>query len=298
MNVVATILIDGISYAAWLFLISIGLTLIFGVLRLLNIAHGGFYSFGAYTAASAIGLAASHGFGIAWQFVAAACFALAVGVALGLVVERLVLGRLYRHPEGIILIATYAVFLMLEDLTKMVWGGQSVYANNPRDALGQIQAAGLQYPVYDLALIAVAIGLAVATWFVINATRLGKCVTAVVFDREMSAAMGINVSRVMTGTFMAGAALGAFAGAITAPKIAISPGIGVEVIVLAFAVVVIGGLGSITGAAIGSLLVGLAQAITTRLFPEISLFAVYAAMAGVLAFRPYGLLARPEARRI
>lgn len=298
MNVLLTILIDGISYAAWLFLISIGLTLVFGVLRLLNIAHGGFYSFGAYTAAFAIGLAASHGLGIAWQFAAAACFAIAIGAALGLIIEKLVLGSLYRHPEGIILIATYALFLMLEDLTKMVWGGQSVYANSPRDALGQIQAAGLQYPVYDLALIVVAILLAAAAWFVLNATRTGRCVTAVVFDREMSAAMGINVARVMTGTFMAGAALGAFAGAITAPKIAISPGIGVEVIVLAFAVVVIGGLGSIAGAIVGSVLVGLAQAITTRLFPEISLFAVYATMAGVLAFRPYGLFARSEARRI
>jgi branched-chain amino acid transport system permease protein len=298
VNTFVTILIDGISYAAWLFLTSIGLTLVFGVLRLLNIAHGGFYSVGAYMAAYAIGLCVSNGLGTAWQFAFAAIAALVVGAVLGLAIERSVLGRLYRHPQALILIATYAVFLILEDLTKLIWGGQSLYANQPRDALGQVRLGALQYPVYDIALIFVAIALAAAIWFVLNATRIGHCVTAVVFDREMSAAMGINVARIMTGTFAVGAALGTFAGAITAPKIAVSPGIGVEVIVLAFAVVVIGGLGSVTGALVGASIVGIARAITAHLFPEIELFVVYAVMAGVLAIRPYGLFARPEARRI
>jgi branched-chain amino acid transport system permease protein len=298
VNTFVTILIDGISYAAWLFLTSIGLTLVFGVLRLLNIAHGGFYSVGAYIAAYAIGLCVSNGLGTAWQFAFAAIAALAVGAVLGLAIERSVLGRLYRHPQALILIATYAVFLILEDLTKLIWGGQSLYANLPRDALGQVRLGALQYPVYDIALIFVAIALAAAIWFVLNSTRVGRCVTAVVFDREMSAAMGINVTRIMTGTFAVGAALGTFAGAITAPKIAVSPGIGVEVIVLAFAVVVIGGLGSVTGALVGASIVGIARAITAHLFPEIELFVVYAVMAGVLAIRPHGLFARPEARRI
>lgn len=298
MSTFVTILIDGISYAAWLFMISIGLTLVFGVLRLLNIAHGGFYSFGAYTAAYAIGIAASNGLGTAWQFALGGLLAIGVGAILGLVIERTVLGRLYRHQEVLVLFATYAVFLILEDLTKLIWGGQSLYANAPRDALGQIQLGALQYPVYDIVLVLVAGVLAAIVWFVLNSTRIGLCVTAVVFDREMSAAMGINVSRIMTGTFIFGAALGALAGAITAPKIAISPGIGVEVIVLAFAVVVIGGLGSITGAVVGALIVGLARAFTAHLFPQIELFAVYTVMAAVLAIRPYGLFARPEARKI
>jgi branched-chain amino acid transport system permease protein len=156
----------------------------------------------------------------------------------------------------------------------------------------------LQYPVYDIALIAVAIALAGAISIILHRTRIGHCVTAVVFDRELAAAMGINVALVMTGTFVVGAALGAFAGALTAPKIAITPGIGVEVVVIAFAVIVIGGLGSISGALVGAVIVGLAHAVTAHLFPEIELFAVYAAMTGLLAFRPYGLFARPEARRI
>jgi branched-chain amino acid transport system permease protein len=293
-----TILVDAVSYAAWLFLTSIGLTLVFGVLRLLNIAHGGFYSVGAYMAAYAVGLGAAAGLGPALQFAMAAIAAVAVGSVLGLIIERTVLLRLYRHPEALILIATYAVFLILEGLTKLIWGGQSLYANQPRDALGQMRLGVLQYPVYDIALIAVAIILAATVGLVLNATRIGRCVTAVVFDREISAAMGINVGRVMIGTFVVGAALGAFAGAVTAPKIAISPGIGVEVIVLAFAVVVIGGLGSIAGAVVGAVVVGVARAVTVHLFPEVELFAVYAVMAAVLAIRPHGLFATPETRRI
>jgi branched-chain amino acid transport system permease protein len=293
-----TILVDAVSYAAWLFLTSIGLTLVFGVLRLLNIAHGGFYSVGAYMAAYAVGLGAAAGLGPGLQFAMAAIAAVAAGSVLGLITERTVLLRLYRHPEVLSLIATYAVFLILEGLTKLIWGGQSLYANQPRDALGQMRLGVLQYPVYDIALIAVAIILAATIGLVLNATRMGRCVTAVVFDREISAAMGINVGRVMIGTFVVGAALGAFAGAVTAPKIAISPGIGVEVIVLAFAVVVIGGLGSIAGAVVGAVVVGVARAVTVHLFPEVELFAVYAVMAAVLAIRPYGLFATPEARRI
>ncbi|WJR79231.1 branched-chain amino acid ABC transporter permease [Bradyrhizobium sp. NP1] len=293
-----TIIIDGISYAAWLFTISIGLTLVFGVLRILNIAHGGFYSFGAYAAAYAIGIAGANGFGMAAQFAFAATLAIVIGVLIGIVVERSVLRQLYHHQEVMVLFATYAVFLILEDATKLIWGGQSLYANGPRDALGQVRLGELLYPVYDVVLILVACVLAFAVSFALNSTRVGRCVTAVVFDRELSASMGINVNRIMMGTFLVGAALGSFAGAITAPKIAVSSGIGVEVIVLAFAVVVIGGLGSIGGAAVGAIIVGLARATTAHLFPQIELFAVYAAMAAVLAVKPHGLFARPEARRI
>ena len=297
-NTYITILIDGTMYAAWLFMISIGLTLVFGVLRILNIAHGGFYSFGAYAAAYAVGLAASNGFGIAAQFAFAGILAVAIGLFLGFVIERTVLNRLYRHQEVLVLFATYAVFLILEDITKLIWGGQSLYANAPRDGLGQVRLGALQYPVYDVGLVIVACGVAAAAAYVLNSTRIGRCVTAVVFDREMSASMGIDVGRIMTGTFLVGATLGALAGAITATKIAISPGIGVEVIVLAFAVVVIGGLGSIGGAVVGAMIVGLARALTAHLFPQVELFAVYTVMAVVLAVRPYGLFARPEARKI
>lgn len=298
MNLFVTIVMDAVSYAAWLFLIGVGLTLVFGVLRLLNVAHGGFYSFGAYMAAYGIGVAGSAGFGVGVQFLIGAALAVVAGGLLGLAVELGILRRLYRHPEALVLLATYAIFLMLEDLTKMIWGGRSLYANGPRDSLGQVAIGSLQYPVYDLLLVLAAPAVAGLIWFVLGRTRIGHQVTALVFDREISAAMGIDVGRVMTATFIIGSALGALAGALTAPKIAISPGLGVEVIVLAFAVVVIGGLGSIGGAVVGALVVGLARAATAHLLPELAVFSVYAAMAAILALRPHGLFARAEARKI
>ncbi|MEW5422490.1 branched-chain amino acid ABC transporter permease [Amorphus sp. 3PC139-8] len=298
MNLAQIILIDGIAYAGWLFLVAIGLTLVFGVLRLINIAHGGFYAIGAYVAAYAIGASVDAGFSTGVQLLLAFGGAVLVGGLLGLVLERTVLVRLYDHPEVLVLFATYALFLMLEDITKLVFGGASLYAFQPRNAFGMVDLGPLAYPVYDVLTVAIAVIVALGTWFVLNRTRTGKCVIAVVHDREMSASMGVNVAAIMTGTFVVGTMLGAFAGAVTAPKIAVNPGIGVEVIVLAFAVIVIGGLGSIGGAVVGALVVGLARALATHLFPDLAVFAVYAVMALVLAIRPYGLFARPIARKI
>jgi branched-chain amino acid transport system permease protein len=298
LAICTAIIVDAASFAAWLFLVAVGLTLIFGVLRLLNIAHGAFYSLGAYVGVYAIGASVSLRWGTALQIAAAVLAAGAAGALIGLLVERSVLKRLYGYPEALVLIATYAVFLVLDDLTKMVSGGRSLYATQPRDNLGEIVIGGLQYPVYDIALIAVSVMVALAVWYTLNRTRIGRCVTAVVFDSEISAAMGIDVGRIKTATFIVGASLGALAGALTAPKIAVSPGIGVEVIVIAFAVVVVGGLGSIPGALLGAVIIGLARAIAAHLFPDLEVFAVYVVMVGVLAVKPLGLLAPAEARRI
>ncbi|MGX9427793.1 MULTISPECIES: branched-chain amino acid ABC transporter permease [Bradyrhizobium] len=298
MGTLSAIIVDAASFSAWLFLVAVGLTLIFGVLRLLNIAHGAFYSVGAYAAIYAIGASVALGWGTALQLAAALGAASVIGALIGLLVERCVLLRLYGHPEPLVLIATYALFLVLDDLTKMISGGRSLYAAQPRDNLGQIAIGGLQYPTYDIALIGVSLMVAAAAWYTLNRTRLGRCVTAVVFDSEISAAMGIHVGRIKTGTFIVGSVLGCIAGALTAPKIAVSPGIGVEVIVIAFAVVVVGGLGSIPGALLGAAIVGLARAVTAHLMPEVEVFAVYFAMVAVLAVRPHGLLAPVAARRI
>lgn len=298
MDTLNAIVVDAASFAAWLFLVAVGLTLIFGVLRLLNIAHGAFYSVGAYAAIYAIGASVSLGWGTALQLAAALGAASAIGAMIGLLVERCVLRRLYGYPEALVLIATYALFLVLDDLTKMISGGRSLYAAQPRDSLGQMSIGDLQYPVYDIALIAVSLIVAAAAWYALNRTRLGHRVTAVVFDSEISAAMGIHVGRIKTGTFIVGSVLGCIAGALTAPKIAVSPGMGVEVIVIAFAVVVVGGLGSIPGALLGAVIIGLARAMTAHLVPELEVFAVYFVMVAVLAVRPYGLLAPAAARRI
>jgi len=298
MTLALTILVDGISYAAWLFLVSLGLTLVFGVLRLLNVAHGGLYSFGAYSAAFAIGLSLRAGWGTAAQLTVMVLFAAAVGAILSLTIERLVLNRLYHEHETLVLLATYAVFLVLEDLTKLIWGGKSLYANAPRDALGTTQIGALAFPVYDLLLIGVATAAALASGLFLSRTRIGRLVVAVTTDREMSAAMGINVARIMTGIFVAGGLLGALAGALTAPKIAVLPGIGVEMIVLAFAVVVVGGLGSITGAVFAAVIIGLLRAFASHLVPTAEVFVIYAVMTAVLAFRPYGLFSPPVTRKI
>jgi branched-chain amino acid transport system permease protein len=298
VDTLSAIVVDAASFAAWLFLVAVGLTLIFGVLRLLNIAHGAFYSVGAYAAVYAIGTSVSLGWGTVLQLAAALGAASGIGAVIGVLVERCVLRRLYGYPEALVLIATYALFLVLDDLTKMISGGRSLYAAQPRDSLGQMSIGDLQYPVYDIALIAVSLIVAAATWYALNRTRLGHRVTAVVFDSEISAAMGIHVGRIKTGTFIVGAVLGCIAGALTAPKIAVSPGMGVEVIVIAFAVVVVGGLGSIPGALLGAIIIGLARAMTAHLVPELEVFAVYFVMVAVLAVRPYGLLAPAVARRI
>jgi branched-chain amino acid transport system permease protein len=147
-------------------------------------------------------------------------------------------------------------------------------------------------------LIVIAILVAIGAWYGLNRTRWGKLLTAVIYDREISTGLGIDVNRVFMITFVIGAILGAFGGAFTAPKISVTPGIGVEVIVLAFAVVAIGGMGSIAGAMIGAVIVGICRAAAVHLLPEVELFVIYAVMAAVLAVRPEGLFSRVQARRI
>ena len=276
-------------------MVALGLGVLVGRVGLVSLGQVAVLAVGAWAAARLL-FATSMPYPVV--LLEAGVITMVAGTLIGLLVERCVLKRLYGYPEPLVLIATYALFLVLDDLTKMVWGGQSLYATQPRDSFGQIGIGGLQYPVYDIALIAVSLIVAATVWYTLNRTRIGRCVTAVVFDSEISAAMGIHVGRIKTGTFIVGAALGAVAGALTAPKIAISPGMGVEVIVVAFAVVVVGGLGSIPGALLGAAIIGLARAVTAHLFPEIEVFAVYLVMAGVLAVRPLGLLAPAEARRI
>jgi branched-chain amino acid transport system permease protein len=164
--------------------------------------------------------------------------------------------------------------------------------------LGTVEILDLVYPVYDFLLIAISLCCALFVWWGLNKTRVGKLLIAVIHDREMSMALGINVKLFFTVTFVIGAAFGALGGAVTAPKVSVVPGLGVEVIVLAFAVVVIGGLGSIEGAMIGSVIVGIVRAATVHLLPELELFVIYGVMALVLAFKPHGLFAGPEVRKI
>jgi branched-chain amino acid transport system permease protein len=292
------ILTDGLVYAAYLFLVAVGLTLIFGVMKILNVTHGSFYAFGAYGAATAVGIYVQLGLPDAAGFLLMIVLATAIGLVLGLVLERGVLRLVYGKDEVVIVLVTYAVFLILEDVITLIWGPRSYGAYQPMIAAGNIDVGDLTLSNYDIGLVSIAAALAAFGYWALKYTRYGRLLTVVIFDRETAAAFGINVTVVYTVTFIIGAMLGALGGAVMAPKISISLGIGVEVIVLAFAVVAIGGMGSIGGALIGALIVGLCRAGAVHFVPQIELFVIYAVMALVLAFRPYGLITQTQPRKI
>jgi branched-chain amino acid transport system permease protein len=294
-----TILIDAVTYASWLFIVSLGLTLVFGVLKILNIAHGSVYALGAYAAASFVALAVSLGLAPGFALVAMLLAAAAVAVVVGPVLERGLLARFYGRDEVLLLLVTYALFLILEDGSKLVWGVNPYYVTGPYRLFGNLPLpGGVRIGGYDLMLVVLAIVCGIATWFGLNRTRGGKIVLAVIHNPEMSASMGVNVARVYTLAFTIGLFLAALGGAFTAPMISVQPGLSVSVIVVSFAVVIIGGLGSIEGAAIGALVVGLARAASVHLAPDFELFSIYLVMAGVLIFRPEGLFQSVKARLI
>jgi len=292
------ILTDGLVYAAYLFLVAVGLTLIFGVMKILNVTHGSFYAFGAYGAATAVGIYFERGLPAAGGFLFMILVAMAIGLVLGAILERGILRFVYGKDEVVIVLVTYATFLMLEDVIALIWGRQSYAAWQPMVAAGSVEIGDLVLSNYDIVLVALAAGVAIAGYWALKYTRYGRLLTAVIFDRETAAAFGVNVTVVYTVTFIIGAMLGALGGAVMAPKISVTLGIGVEVIVLAFAVVVTGGLGSIEGALTGALIVGLCRAAAVHLVPQIELFVIYAVMALVLVFRPYGLFTQAQPRKI
>jgi branched-chain amino acid transport system permease protein len=195
-------------------------------------------------------------------------------------------------------LVTYAAFLILEDVVILIWGARSYAAYQPLLAAGNVEVGDLILSNYDLGLIATAALVAALSYWALNFTRYGRLLTAVIYDRETAAAFGVNVTVVYTVTFVIGAMLGALGGAVMAPKISVTLGIGVEVIVIAFAVVAIGGMGSIEGALIGALIVGLCRAAAVHLVPQVELFVVYGVMALVLMIRPYGLFVRAQPRKI
>ena len=298
MSALLTILIDGLVYASWLFIVALGLTLVFGVLKILNIAHGSFYALGAYAAASFVGWGASLQWAPAFSLVALLLAAVAVAALVAPLTERGLLRFFYGRDEVLLVLVTYAMFLILEDVTKLIWGTNPHFVSEPYGLFGNVNLGVQTYVGYDFAMVALAIGVGLAVWWGLNRTRQGKIVLAVIHSAEVASSMGINVSRVYMLAFTIGIFLAAIGGAFTAPMISVSPGISVGVIVVSFAVVIIGGLGSIEGAAIGALIVGLARSLAVHLAPVAELFSIYIVMAIVLMFRPEGLFQRIQARKI
>ena len=298
MQAALTILIDGLTYASWLFIVALGLTLVFGVLKILNVAHGSFYALGAYAAASFVGWGASLKWAPAFSLVAMLLAAVAVALLVAPLLERTLLRFFYGRDEVLLVLVTYALFLILEDVTKLVWGANPLYVSEPYGLFGNVNLGVQTYVGYDFVLFVLAVLVGGGVWWGLNRTRHGKIVLAVIHSAEIASSMGVNISRVYAMAFTAGIFLAALGGAFTAPMISVSPGISVGVIIVSFAVVIIGGLGSIEGAAIGALIVGLARSLAVHLAPVAELFSIYIVMAVVLVFRPEGLFQRIQARKI
>jgi branched-chain amino acid transport system permease protein len=295
---IVAVFIDGIIYSAWLFIAALGLTLIYGVMKIINVTHGSFYALGAYAAASLTGALLAKGMPPALSYLALLGAALLVTVVAAPLIERGILRFMYAKDEVVILLITYALFLVLEDVIKLIWGVSPYFIAEPYGLLGSFDVLDLTYPYYNLILVAVAIFCGVGLSWVLGRTRTGKLLVAVIHDAEISRALGINVDRFYLLTFTFGSLLAAIGGAFTAPTVSVVPGLGVEVIVLSFAVVVIGGLGSLPGAALGATIVGLARSLTIHYLPQAELFVIYLVMAMVLSFRPRGLFSIAEARKI
>ena len=281
--------LSGLTAAMFLFLIASGLSLIFGVLRVLNFAHGTFYMLGAY---SAFQIVQWIGTGPGMFWVAAIGAALAVAVVGGLV-ERFLFRYLYGKEELYQLLFTYALVLILSDVAKILWGTQQKSVSRPPGLDGAVTVWGATVPYYNLFILVLGPAIALAFWFVLQRTRVGRFVRAAALDRETLGALGVNVNALYTGVFVLASFLGGLGGALVTPVRTIVPGMDTEIIVEAFVVVVIGGLGSFWGTFLGSLIYGQVLSFGILLFPRFSIFSVFALMAAVLIIRPWGLLGRP-----
>lgn len=290
MEIVALQILNSLFYAAVLFLIAAGLSLIFGVMSIVNMAHGMFYALGAYITAWSVGLAAAA-VPPAALFVFLPLGALAVGL-IGLAIEPTLIRRFYRRPEEYQLLVTFGLLLVLEDLIRLVWGGTPRTAGGMVDYLGLIRIGGLPYPVYNLLMIGVGVVAAVALWAFVYRTKFGVLLRATAQDRRMAAALGIDVGRIYVLAFGVGCFMAGLGGAIVVPTQAAVLGMGVEVLVISFVVVVIGGLGSLEGALVGALIVSALRTLTIQFWEEIELAALYLIAAIVLLIRPTGLFGR------
>lgn len=283
MNFWAIQILNGVSFGMLLFLIATGLSLIFGLMRIANLAHGSFYLLGAYVGLSV--LARTESFALA-------ALAAAVGVPLvGAVLQRFFLSRLHNQELPQVLL-TFGFMFILADLCLVLWGGTPQSLSKPALFSRSLRLGGVFFPSYRLFVIGAGGVIALGLWLFLEKTRIGAMVRAGVDDPEMARAVGVNVPLVFTGVFGLGVALAGLAGVLGGPMIGVFPGLDLEILLLALVVVVIGGMGSIKGAFVGSLLVGLLDNFGKALFPELAFFTIFAPMAFVLALRPQGLFGR------
>lgn len=298
MNTVIPLLLDSLASAALIFFAAVGLTLVFSVLRVLNVAHGSLYSIGAYVAASIALFIASRQLDPYLSFAALLLSAVFVAALFGPLIERTLIRWTYGKSEAVQILVTFGLFLILEDLQRLIFGVQSLYEDTPVRLLGTSQIGRVVYLNYQIFLIGMAVVVVFGLRLLIKRTRLGRLIRAVVADREMAQSIGIDTNRIFILAFSLGVFLAALGGALAMPTSGIAPGLGADTMVLAFAVAAIGGLGQIEGAAVASLIVGLARVLAIYFIPAMDAVAPYAVMLIVLLIRPYGLFGAVTARRI
>ena len=281
---------SGLSVGMFLFLVSVGMSLIFGVTRVVNLAHGSFYMVGAYMMVSLVEFLPERW----WGFWLALLLA-PIGVALlGGVVEVALLRRIYHRDPLMQLILTFGLILVVSTLVLLVWGPDNKSVERPEALAGSVTLFGQFFPSYYLLVLVLAPLVAVGMWMVLYRTRWGMLIRAATVDREMLGALGVNVAALYTQVFVFGSWLAGLGGALAAPTVAVALGMDSDVLVNAFVVVVVGGLGSFAGSFISAVLVGVLQSFGILIFPSISIVLLFAVMAVVLIVRPWGLLGRPE----
>ena len=294
-----TQLLNGLQLGLLLFLLSSGLTLVFGIMNFVNLSHGSLYMMGAYFAAA--GYNASGG-----SFLVAALAAVPGTLLLGAVVERVALAKLYRRDHLDQVLATFGLILVFNEVVRGIWGPASVYMNVPKGLAGTVELFGLPYPSYRFAIIAVGIAVAIAMYLVIHRTRAGMLIRAGATHPEMVSALGVDIQRLNRMVFALGAGLAGLAGLMAGPIVSVQSGMGEPILILTLVVIVTGGIGSIRGAFFGALIVGVVDTVG-RVFlpmllreyfersiaqaagPAVASMLIYLLMAGVLAFRPQGL---------
>ena len=291
--------LNSLQFGLMLFLLAAGLTLVFGIMDMINLAHGSLYMIGAYLMAT---LAEATG-----SFWVALPLALVATALVGAALEVSLLRRLYERDHLTQVLATFAVILIANEVVRMIWGNQSLMLNPPAGLTGPVTLpGGMQYASYRLLIIGVGAAVAVCLYLLVTRTRMGMLVRAGASNREMAVAMGVNIRRLFTIVFALGAALCALAGAMLGPILAVQVGMGENILILAFVVIVIGGIGSIRGAFVGALVVGLVDTmgrallpiafaklfsppVASNLGPSVSSILIYVLMAAVLFSRPQGL---------
>ena len=282
-------LLAGLTRAGLLFIVSAGLSLVFGAMRVINLAHGSLYMLGAFVASTVVATIGGD-----WGLFPALVVSAAAAALVGSVIEVGILRRLYRREHLLQLLATFAIVLIISDIVEIVWGTANLSVARPAVLSGSVPILGRPFPTYNLFIIAAALGTGVALTLLLRRTGLGRDIRAAIVDPEMLGGVGVDVPRLFTVVFVIGSALAGMAGAIAAGSGAVGLGMDVEILVQAFAVTIIGGLGSIPGALVGAGIIGVADAFGILFLPRLTLAIIFLAMAIVLAIRPSGLFGLPE----